>query len=46
MSPLGNATALDFANYTVTMFSDLIKRATLQNIYNEDSFCSMELVML
>jgi enoyl-[acyl-carrier protein] reductase I len=25
MSPLGNATALDCANYTVSMFSDLTK---------------------
>ena len=34
MSPLGNATAMDCANYTVTLFSDLTKRVTLQNLYN------------
>ena len=38
MSPLGNATALDCANYTVTLFSDLTKRVTLQNLYNDEFF--------
>ena len=38
MSPLGNATALDCANYTVTLFSDLTKRVTLQNLYNDGGF--------
>ena len=41
MSPLGNATALDCANYTVTMFSDLTKRVTLQNLYNDGGFSNM-----
>lgn len=38
MSPLGNATALDCANYTLTLFSDLTKRVTLQNLYNDGGF--------
>ena len=45
MSPLGNATALDCANYTITLFSDLTKRVTLQNLYNDGGFSNMGLVM-
>ena len=41
MSPLGNATALDCANYTVTLFSDLTKRVTLQNLFNDGGFSNM-----
>ncbi len=41
MSPLGNATALDCANYTIAMFSDLTKRVTLQNLYNDGGFSNM-----
>ena len=41
MAPLGNATALDCANYTVAMFSDLTKRVTLQNLYNDGGFSNM-----
>lgn len=41
MSPLGNATALDCANYTLTLFSDLTKRVTLQNLYNDGGFSNM-----
>ena len=40
MSPLGNATALDCANYTVSLFSDLTKRVTLQNLFNDGGFSS------
>jgi enoyl-[acyl-carrier protein] reductase I len=45
MSPLGNATALDCANYTVTLFSDLTKRVTLQNLYNDGGFSNMGVSM-
>lgn len=38
MSPLGNATAQDCADYTVTLFSDLTKRVTMQNLYNDGGF--------
>ena len=41
MSPLGNATALDCANYTLTLFSDLTKRVTMQNLYNDGGFSNM-----
>ncbi len=45
MSPLGNATALDCANYTVAMFSDLTKMVTLQNLYNDGGFSNMGVSM-
>ncbi len=41
MSPLGNATALDCANYAVTMFSDLTKKVTLQNLLHDGGFSNM-----
>jgi enoyl-[acyl-carrier protein] reductase I len=41
MSPLGNATALDCANYTVSMFSDLTKMVTLQNLLHDGGFSNM-----
>ena len=41
MSPLGNATAEDCANYTISLFSDLTKRVTLQNLYNDGGFSNM-----
>lgn len=41
MSPLGNATAMDCANYVVTLFCDLTKRVTLQNLYNDGGFSNM-----
>ena len=41
MSPLGNATAEDCANYCVAMFSDLTKRVTMQNLYNDGGFSMM-----
>lgn len=41
MSPLGNASALDCANYTVSLFSDLTKKVTLQNLYHDGGFSNM-----
>ncbi len=41
MSPLGNATAEDCANYIVTMFSDLTRRVTMQNLFNDGGFSNM-----
>lgn len=38
MSPLGNATAQDCADYTITLFSDLTRRVTMQNLYNDGGF--------
>ena len=40
-SPLGNATAQDCADYTISLFSDLTKRVTLQNLYNDGGFSNM-----
>ena len=36
MSPLGNATAEDCANYTVSLFSDLTRMVTMQNLYHDE----------
>ena len=41
MSPLGNATAEECANYCITMFSDLTKKVTMQNLYHDGGFSSM-----
>jgi enoyl-[acyl-carrier protein] reductase I len=41
MSPLGNASALDCANYTVTLFSDLTQKVTLQNLFHDGGFSNM-----
>jgi len=38
MSPLGNASAVDCANYCVTMFSDLTKYVTMQNLFHDGGF--------
>jgi len=37
-SPLGNAPALDCANYCVTLFSDLTKYVTMQNLMHDGGF--------
>lgn len=41
MSPLGNADAEDCANYCVTLFSDLTKKVTMQNLFHDGGFSSM-----
>jgi enoyl-[acyl-carrier protein] reductase I len=41
MSPLGNATAEDCANYTVMMFSDLTRKVTMQNLMHDGGFSTM-----
>lgn len=38
MSPLGNASAEDCANYVVTLFSDLTKYVTMQNLFHDGGF--------
>ncbi len=38
MSPLGNAPALDCANYCISMFSDLTKYVTMQNLFHDGGF--------
>ena len=41
MSPLGNASALDCANYCVALFSDLTRMVTMQNLFHDGGFSSM-----
>ena len=41
MSPLGNATAKECADYIVTLFSDLTRKVTLQNLYHDGGFSSV-----
>ncbi len=41
MSPLGNASAMDCANYCVLLFSDLTRMVTMQNLYHDGGFSSM-----
>ncbi|MBK6389455.1 MAG: SDR family oxidoreductase [Saprospiraceae bacterium] len=41
MSPLGNASALDCANYCVTLFSDLTRMVTMQNLFHDGGFSAM-----
>jgi enoyl-[acyl-carrier protein] reductase I len=41
MSPLGNASAEECADYCVTLFSDLTKKVTMQNLYHDGGFSSM-----
>lgn len=38
MSPLGNASADDCADYTVTLFSDLTRKVTMQNLFHDGGF--------
>ena len=38
LAPLGNASALDCANYIVTLFSDLTKKVTMQNLFHDGGF--------
>lgn len=37
-SPLGNASAEDCANYCITLFSDLTKMVTMQNLYHDGGY--------
>lgn len=41
MAPLGNATAEECADYCITLFSDLTKKVTMQNLFNDGGFSSM-----
>ena len=41
MSPLGNATADDCAGYCITLFSDLTRKVTMQNLFHDGGFSSM-----
>jgi enoyl-[acyl-carrier protein] reductase I len=41
MSPLGNATADECADYCIVMFSDLTRKVTMQNLMHDGGFSSM-----
>lgn len=41
MSPLGNASALECADYCITLFSDLTRKVTMQNLFHDGGFSSM-----
>lgn len=41
MSPLGNASADDCANYTITLFSDLTRKVTMQTLFHDGGFSNM-----
>jgi enoyl-[acyl-carrier protein] reductase I len=41
MSPLGNATAEECADFTIALFSDLTRKVTMQNLYHDGGFSSM-----
>ena len=41
MSPLGNANAYECAQYCITLFSDLTRKVTMQNLYHDGGFSSM-----
>jgi len=45
MSPLGNATAADCADYCITLFSDLTRKVTMQNLFHDGGFSSMGMSM-
>ncbi|MFW6352063.1 MAG: enoyl-ACP reductase FabI [Bacteroidota bacterium] len=41
MSPLGNASSAQCADYCITMFSDLTKMVTMQNLFHDGGYSSM-----
>jgi enoyl-[acyl-carrier protein] reductase I len=41
MSPLGNASADECADYCITLFSDLTRKVTMQNLFHDGGFSSM-----
>lgn len=41
MSPLGNATAEECADYIITLFSDLTRKVTMQNLYHDGGYSNM-----
>jgi enoyl-[acyl-carrier protein] reductase I len=38
ISPLGNASSEDCAKYVITLFSDLTKMVTMQNLFHDGGF--------
>ena len=40
-SPLGNSSAEECADYTISLFSDYTRKVTLQNLYNDGGFSNV-----
>jgi enoyl-[acyl-carrier protein] reductase I len=38
IAPMGNPTADECADYCVTLFSDLTRKVTMQNLYHDGGF--------
>ena len=45
ISPLGSASAEDCAGYVITLFSDLTRKVTMQNLYHDGGYSSLLPVM-
>lgn len=45
MAPLGNSSGEDCADYCITLFSDLTKKVTMQNLYVDGGFSTMGMSM-
>ncbi len=43
MSPLGNASANECADYVVTLFSDLTRKVTMQNLFHDGGFSNINI---
>ena len=43
MSPLGNGSAEECADYVLTLFSDFTRKITMQNLYHDGGFSSMNM---
>jgi len=41
MSPLGNANAVECADYIISLFSDLTRKVTMQNLFHDGGYSSM-----
>lgn len=41
MSPLGNASSEECADYCISLFSDLTRKVTMQNLYHDGGFSNM-----
>ncbi|AER40401.1 MAG: SDR family oxidoreductase [Flavobacteriales bacterium] len=45
ISPLGNASAQDCANYIITLFSDFTRKVTMQNLYHDGGFSKTGIII-
>ena len=41
LSPLGNASAEDCANYCISLFSDYTRKITMQNLFHDGGFSNV-----